>query len=55
MNEFCREVFPETVMRCGFSVPEPPFEPEYEAWFDLLIEKFEPWKKRIWNAFYDSS
>jgi hypothetical protein len=54
-NEFYREVFPETVMRCGFSVPNPPIEPDFQDWFNLLTEKFKPWKQRIWNAFYESS
>jgi hypothetical protein len=54
-NEFYKEVFPETVIRCGFPVPDPPLEPDFQDWFDMLSEKFEPWKQCIWNAFYKSS
>jgi len=54
-NEFYREVFPETVMRCGFTVPDPPLDSNFQEWFELLTTKFEPWKQRFWNAFYESS
>lgn len=54
-NEFYRNAFPETVMRCGFSVPDPPVEPDFQDWFDFLVEKFEPWKQRFWKEFYESS
>lgn len=50
-----REIFPEPVLYCGFPVPEPPSEPIFEEWFSSLVEKFTPWKERIWKAFYDSS
>ena len=54
-NAYYQDVFPQTVMPCGFPVPNPPLEPNFQDWFNLLAEKFEPWKRRIWNAFYESS
>ena len=54
-NEFYREVFPKTVMLCGFSVPDPPLDSNFQEWFESLSTKFEPWKQRFWNAFYESS
>ena len=54
-NRFYREAFPETVVRCGFPIPDPPEESKYDQWFELLAEKLEPWKQRFWNAFYQSS
>jgi hypothetical protein len=54
-NEFYQAVFPKVVMRCGFPVPDPPIEDDFQDWFNLLVEKFEPWKQRIWNAFCQSS
>jgi len=54
-NSFYRDAFPETVMRCGFTVPDPLLESNFDQWFELLAEKFEPWKQRFWNAFYQSS
>jgi hypothetical protein len=52
---FYREIFSDTVVRCDFTVPDPPIEPNFQDWFDFLVKKFEPWKQRIWHAFYESS
>jgi hypothetical protein len=54
-NRFYRQAFPETVMRCGFPVPDPPLESNFDSWFELLAGKFKPWKQRIWDVFYQSS
>jgi hypothetical protein len=54
-SAYYREVFPDPVLYCGFSVPNPPIESNFQDWFNLLIGKFEPWKKRFWKAFEDSS
>lgn len=54
-NGFYRGIFPEPVISCGFSVPKPPSEPNFQDWFSLLTEKFEPWKQHIWTAFSNSS
>lgn len=54
-SAYYREVFPDPVLYCGLSVPDPTSELEFQDWFNLLAKKFAPWKKRIWDAFYESS
>ncbi len=52
---FYRGVFPDPVVQCGFSLPDPPHEEGFDAWLDFLIEQLVLWRKQIWDAFYLSS
>ena len=53
---FYRHVFPDPVVKCGFTIsPIPSSKDDLDKWFDDLIENLEPWRKRIWEAFSDSS
>lgn len=53
---FYRGVFPDPVVKCGFDLPPiPSSKDKIDDWFDHLIENLEPWRKRIWEAFSDSS
>jgi hypothetical protein len=54
-NGYYRGVFPDPVLYCGFSVPNPSLDSGFQDWFNVLIEKFTPWKKRFWDAFEESS
>ena len=48
--------YPTAVTNCGFAIPGiPATKSEIDQWLDSLTENLEPWKKRIWNAFRDSS
>jgi hypothetical protein len=53
---FYRGVFPDPVVMCGFKIPAiPSSKNEIDDWLDYLIENLQPWRKRIWDAFSDSS
>ena len=53
---YYRNAFPNPVEYCGFLVPfVDKSYPSFEAWFDELKELFDPWKKRIWDAYLQSS
>lgn len=55
-QDFYRDVFPDPVVECGFTIPTfPTSNWEIDAWYDQLIVLFADWKKRIMKAFYDSS
>lgn len=55
-DNFYRGVFRDPVAMCGFNVRSIPSSKEgIDDWLDYLIENLKPWKKRIWDAFSDSS
>lgn len=52
---FYRHPFPEVVQPYGSPIPTPPSDDGLDAWLDSLLPTVEAWRKRIWDAFYDSS
>ena len=52
---FYRHVFPDPVVEFGSALPEPESEGGLGDWIDLLAGLVEPWKRRLWQAFCDSS
>jgi hypothetical protein len=52
---FYRNVFPDPVQRLGTTIADPPGSERLGEWLDELQSVIEPWRERIWNAFYDSS
>jgi hypothetical protein len=41
---------------CGFKIPAiPSSKNNMDSWLDYLVENLGPWRKRIWDAFSDSS
>jgi hypothetical protein len=55
-QNFYRGIFPTAVANCGFTLPRiPSTKSEIDQWLNFLTDNLEPWKKRIWEAYSDSS
>ena len=55
-ENFYRSKFPTAVEYCGFKIPRVPADMiRLDEWLDFLEKSFEPWRKRIWDAYSDSS
>ena len=53
---FYRSKFPTAVEYCGFEITGiPSNKHRLEKWLETLDENLEPWRKRIWDAYSDSS
>ncbi len=53
---FYRTPFPDPVLRADFDIAPLPSAPqEIDPWLDVLAGQLQPWKERIWTAFYNSS
>jgi hypothetical protein len=52
---FYRQLFPDPVVDFGSPIPEPETQERLPDWIDLLTTFVEPWQRRLWEAFGDSS
>jgi len=54
-RSFYRNFFPDPVVGFGSAIPEPESDKGLEDWIDQLASLVEPWKRRLWEAFCESS